>query len=476
MKIHFPFLFLTTILLFFSCASDPGKTGNKADTKDTLPAKENFPKGVIIEKVINLSDPSQSYSLYLPSTYITSKVYPVIYIFDAHGTGNFPVSMYKDLAEKYGYILIGSNNSKNGISWEESKVIANNLFSDSHQRLSVNTDRIYLLGFSGGARVANALCLTNGGISGVICCGAAAPAINNKDPRSNYTFLGICGNKDFNYIEMRKYDMVGLAGKGVKHAFIEFDGKHEWPAMEVMNDAFLWTELNAIRNKKAPANDSLVLAISGSMLKEIHELQKKKQTFEVYNLVRKGINFLDGLTPLTEYYDIYNSLKANAEVDKRLKKEDVIWKKEDELKGYYQRAIQTKNKDWWKQDIASLNKKIKTGDPDEALMYQRVLAHLSIIAYMQTTSMLQNNNFVAARMFDDIYIIVDRTNSEAYYLQAQLYAIEGNQKEMINSLNEAVKNGFNDIGRLQNDAAYTDFASSDEFKNIIKKVSQADSE
>jgi lactate dehydrogenase-like 2-hydroxyacid dehydrogenase len=36
----------------------------------------------------------------------------------------------KELAEKYGYILAGSYNSKNGTSWEESQVILEKLLTD----------------------------------------------------------------------------------------------------------------------------------------------------------------------------------------------------------------------------------------------------------------------------------------------------------------------------------------------------------
>ncbi|MBA3970681.1 MAG: hypothetical protein H0X46_00780 [Bacteroidetes bacterium] len=466
---------LLLVLFFaslFSCSSDPGKTGNAVETKDSISAKENFAKGQIIEKVVNLTDASQSAAIYLPSSYSTDKTYPVIYIFDAHAEATLPLSMYKELAEKYGYILIGSNNSKNGLSWEESLSIANKLFADAQQRISINTGRVYLLGFSGGARVANALCLSNGGIAGVICCGAASPAINPKDPRSDYTFLGICGNKDFNYIEMRKYDMVGLAGRAVKRAVLEFDGGHEWPPAEVMSDAFLWTELNAIRTKKAPANDSLVAVNISAMRKEISALQKEGEAYKVYNTVRRGINFFDGLTPLTEFYDIYNPLKSNAEVDKALKREEITWKKEDELKAYYRDAIQTKNSDWWKQDIASLNKKIKTGDPNEVRMQQRVMSYLSLLAYMQTTSMMQKNNFGAAKMFNDIYILVDPKNSEGYYLQAQIFAVQGKRKEVITALNSAIDNGFKDVTRLRSDNTFGSQLTDEEFKAVVKRAGE----
>ena len=464
------------ILLLFSCSSDTGKTNTSAETKDTVIAKEKFAKGQIIENVVNLTNASQSYALYLPSTYSPDKIYPVIYAFDAHGTGKLPVAMYKNLAEKYGYILIGSNNSKNGTAWDETQIIANNLFSDSQLRLSINTTRIYLLGFSGGARVANGLCITNGGIAGVICCGAAAPAANNKDPRSNYTFLGICGNSDFNYIEMRKYDMVDLAGRPVKHAFIEFDGKHEWPKEEIMNDAFLWTELGAMRKDPKFKNDVFVKENILLYSNQIKKAQQNNKIFEVYNLVRKTINFFDGLTDLKKYYDIYNPLKDNAEIDKNLKQEEVIWKQESELKAFYGEAFQSKNMDWWKQEVASMNKIIKNGKTDEVLMNKRILDYLSLVAYMQTTSALKQQNLLASKMFCQIYLIIDPTNSEAHYLNAITLAIEGKDKETIVALNEAIKNGFKDITRLESDNAFIKMRQTEEFKVILKKVNDENME
>ena len=474
MKLHSILILSLFTSILFSCSSDSGKSVNAIDTTATVVGAESFAKGVVLEKVQNLTDASQSYAVYLPASYSVEKTYPVIYAFDANGAGKLPVSMYKSLADQYGYILIGSNNSRNGISWDESQTIANKLFSDSQQRLSINTSRIYVIGFSGGARVANALCITNGSIAGVICCGAASPAANNKDPRSNYTFLGICGNKDFNYIEMRKYDMIELAGRPVKHAFIEFDGKHEWPKEEVMKDAFLWCEFGAMRKDPSLKNAAFINKNIVEYSTKIKEAQKSNKTFEAYNLTRRTINFFDGLTDLKEYYEIYNPLKSNQEVDKQLKKEEAIWKQEEELKGFYSEAFQSKNIDWWKQDIASMNKKIKSGNTDDVLMYKRTLDYLSLVAYMQTTRALQQRNVPAANMFCQIYLTVDPTNSESQYLNASLLAMEGKDKETILALEDAVKNGFKDIERLQNDAAFMNIKTGDAFKMILKKINESE--
>ena len=201
-------------------------------------------------------------------------------------------------------------------------------------------------------------------------------------------------------------------------------------------------------------------------------MQQNNKLFEVYNLVRRTINFFDGLTDLKEFYDIYTPLKANTEVDKKLKREENIWKKEEELKAYYSEAFQSKNIDWWRQEAASLNKKIRSESAEEVLMLKRTLDYLSLVAYMQTTNAIQQKNLPASKMTCQIYLIIDPTNSEAHYLNATISAGEGKDKETIEALNTAIGNGFNDLTRLQNDVAFIKIKETEEFKTILKKVSE----
>jgi dienelactone hydrolase len=461
----------------FSCHSGTkNPTGeNNSQTKDTVaPAvKENFPKGEIIEKVVCKSDASQSYAMYLPKNYSLDKTYPVVFAFDAHGTGKLPVSMYKELAEKYGYILIGSNNSKNGTAWEVSTNIAQTLLSDAQNRLSINAQRIYLMGFSGGARVANGVAISNGAVSGVICVGAAAPAGNAANYRSNYTWLGIAGDEDFNSTEMRKYDLIDLAGHNIKHALITFDGKHEWCKQEVMDEAFWWLELCEMRKNIKSKNDSLVKQKIAPVIKQIEICMQKKQSYEAYLLVKKTINFYDGLTDLTYCFNTYKTLQKNADVDKAMKDEELMWAKEDELKNFYLKGFESGDLEKWKKEIVKLNDKIKTGrNKLEVNMNKRVLGYLSLVAYMQSTGALKQNQIPAADYFCKIYVLVDPTNNEAHYLTADVNAKEGNQKEALSSLNKALANGFNDLPRLQSDSAFIGMQNTPEFLELVKKLGQ----
>lgn len=462
-------------IALFSCHSgkDKQKQNTVDETKDTVIAavKENFPKGEIIEKVVCKNDASQSYALYLPSTYSIDKTYPVVYAFDAHGTGKLPVSMYKELAEQYGYILIGSNNSKNGNAWEVSTNIANTLFADAQNRLAINTQRIYLLGFSGGARVANGITITNGAIEGVICCGAASPGTNSENPRNNYTWLGIAGEDDFNSAEMRQYDMIDLAGHNIKHGLITFEGKHEWCPKEVMDEAFWWLELCEMRKDMKLKNDSLIKKRIAPAIKQIETLMNKKEYFDAYTLCKKTINFYDGLTDLTYCLATYKTLQTNDEVDKGRKAESASWSKDNSLQQYYVKGFQTFDAERWKKEMAQLNAKIKAGsNKNDIHLYNRTLGYLSLVAYMQASGALKQNEIPAAAYFCNVYSIVDPTNAEAYYLTVTVNAKQGNDKGVEDNLNKAAKNGFKDVERFENDTVFNKYKNTPAYLDFDKKI------
>src|SRR5438034_7497597 len=76
--------------------------------------EQKFIRGVVIDRVASAGDQTKSYALYLPTTYTRERKFPVIYCFDPGARGAVPVERFKDAAEKYEYIVVGSNNSRNG--------------------------------------------------------------------------------------------------------------------------------------------------------------------------------------------------------------------------------------------------------------------------------------------------------------------------------------------------------------------------
>jgi len=120
-------------------------------------------------------NPDQTYALYLPSNYTPTRKWPIIYAFDPSARGDRPVDTLKAGAEKYGYIVAASNNSRNG-PWPPEIEAAQAVSDDTHTILSIDDHRVYFTGFSGGARVAGRIAQLCKCAAGVYLNGAGFPS------------------------------------------------------------------------------------------------------------------------------------------------------------------------------------------------------------------------------------------------------------------------------------------------------------
>src|SRR5260221_7419534 len=82
-------------------------------TAQQTPAAAPIPAGEVQPSIMVLADASYSYALYLPTKYSTQKRWPLLLAFDPDGVGVDPVKLFQAAAEKYGFIVVGSNNSRN---------------------------------------------------------------------------------------------------------------------------------------------------------------------------------------------------------------------------------------------------------------------------------------------------------------------------------------------------------------------------
>jgi hypothetical protein len=108
-------------------------------------------RGQIVGPVACASDANQSYVLYLPSNYTPERRWPILYAFEPPARGRLAVEIFQEAAEKYGYIVAGSNNSRN-VPWEPSLASIRAMWTDTHARFSLDERQVYTTGFSGGAR------------------------------------------------------------------------------------------------------------------------------------------------------------------------------------------------------------------------------------------------------------------------------------------------------------------------------------
>jgi predicted esterase len=165
-------------------------------------AADGITPGVLVERIPVSAAPQESYAVYLPSGYSPSRPTPILYAFDPHARGRAPVERFQAAAERYGWAVVGSNNSRNGIAVTD---IVSRLWDDTHRRLAIDERRVYMTGFSGGARVASGIALSSQGlVAGVIAFGAGLPSGVQPVKNAPFVFFGGAGRDDFNLPEMRQ--------------------------------------------------------------------------------------------------------------------------------------------------------------------------------------------------------------------------------------------------------------------------------
>ena len=169
-------------------------------------AAADFPRGQVVDDVKCENDASQSYVLYLPSNYSPDRAWPVLLAFDPRANAKAPVTTYQAAAEKYGYILAASKNSRNG-PYNIGIAAAHAMYQDVTTRFKADLKRVYATGHSGGSRLAMGLAIQidKGNFAGVIASSAAFP-FPNPPERLDFPVFGTAGTEDFNYVEMQRFD------------------------------------------------------------------------------------------------------------------------------------------------------------------------------------------------------------------------------------------------------------------------------
>ena len=190
-------------------------------------ALPSFPAGAVIPKVVCTADQKQSYALYLPSSFTPYRKWPIIYVFDPAARGQVAVEVMQTAAEKFGYIVAASNNSRNGPMGQSTEA-ANAMWQDTQQRFPIAEPRRYLAGMSGGARVATRYRTVVRRLRRGCDSKCGWISVGRRTHRDlKFAYYAAVGNADFNYgefVDLRPK----LDAAGVRYRIRIFDGQHGW--------------------------------------------------------------------------------------------------------------------------------------------------------------------------------------------------------------------------------------------------------
>lgn len=282
-------------------------------------ASQDLQIGVVIPKVSSATQPDQSYALYIPSHYTREKRWPIVYVFDPFARGDVPVELMKDAAERYGYIVAGSNNSQNG-PWKRSVEATQAMVQDTHARLAIDDKRIYFAGLSGGARLAASLAQACKCAAGVLLNSAGFAPSSPPTPDATFAVFGTAGTFDFNYPEVVNLD-AKLATLHYSHAFSQFDGPHNWAPASTMDEALAWFRLIAMKQGREPRDLAFVNEQAAEIEQRAKALEAAGDPYAAWKQYREAADTFDGLSDATPFRERATALENEKSVRDAAKRE-----------------------------------------------------------------------------------------------------------------------------------------------------------
>jgi dienelactone hydrolase len=441
--------------------------------------KVDVRKGEINERVACLSDPAQSYALYLPAGYTPERRWPVIYGFDPGARGRVPVERFKAAAEKYGFIVAGSNNSRNGPDVPVLQIVKT-LIEDVGSRFSIDERRIYLTGFSGGARVACAIGFKYKGlIAGVIACGGGFPRQLTPSASTPFALFAIAGTEDFNLPEVKQLGRA-LDGFSVPNRTEVFEGGHTWPPESVCAEAVEWMELRAMISGAREKSPSLI----DDLFKKQLAKTASDEPHLVYEASRRLAEDFKGLKDVSEFERKAAALKETREVRQYLKQEreqeDKQARRSRELFAL-KAALKDPDNDHaaadLKRAIADLRSKSeeKERSPDRSLA-RRLLDLMFISSYEEAMAYLHTKDYEGAAASLGVAAEARPDNWRVHYELACAYALGKQKKKAIEALKKAVEKGLSDGVEIERNPRLDPIRQEAEYRKLVEGLKRKSSE
>jgi len=414
----------------------------------------------------------------------------VLYAFDPGARGAAPVERFKEAAEKFGWIIAGSNNSRNG-AMKPSIDSWNAILKDTHARFAIDDERVYVAGFSGAARLAiyfGVRCADC--IAGVIGCSAGFPEGVEPSPAWHFVLFNTAGVDDFNFAEVKSIEEP-LTKAGITHRTEVFAGRHEWPPASLASEALEWMELQAMRTGKRPRDANLIDSVWQRQLEVARVLEDSKEIYDAYRVYIALNNGFKGLRDVATVAQKVNQLRDHPAVKTALREEQQQIKKQRDiedrlgaLSAARRQSSEGSNDDRASTDVgldpgtrlkgmyADLRKQAaRAEDNGERRVARRVLGGSFVGLIEQGINLLetQKRYAEAVRTFELATEINPERAGPFFYL-AWANAASGNKKKALQALQTAVEKGFSDLGAITGNKAFDSIRNDEQYGEIIQVI------
>jgi len=475
------------LVLITTAPSSGGQITGERETQAQIPdnsglnAAAELPQGKLNERIVSRTRPEQSYALYLPSVYTAQKKWPILYCFDPLARGGVAVERFREAAEKSGWIVAGSNNSKNG-SLQPSLAAADAMWEDTHARFSIDDRRVYAAGFSGGARLAVRFgYLCRNCLAGVIACGAGFPVDIAPSADMPFPLFAMAGTDDFNFPEMKRL-ADSLKKFAVAHRLAIFDGGHNWPPAATCAEAIEWMELQSMKTGRRGRDEALVEELRRRRARAAQDAEAAKKLYEAYRHYQAGAIDFRGLRDVADFERKAMQLEATKEIKRELDDEGGQTRRQQRLvaelldllrqsQDLEQRAIAFAS---FKRGVGDLKKRARGAeDSGERRIARRALNEVFAQLYEGASNLLQRGeNYALAASTLEVVAEIASDNPQVFYDLACAYAGNRDKRKALDALKKAVERGYTNLTALTSNALLDSLRGESGYQKLIESLSQ----
>lgn len=442
-------------------------------------APATLEKGVVIPRVACAADAQQTYALYLPSNYSPDRTWPMIFAFDPAARGQVPVTLLKEAAEKYGYIVAGSNNSRNGPARPQVDA-ADAMMKDVSTRFPLDARRVYTAGFSGGARVATIAALLCGDcIAGVFAQGGGFPMTVEPSSETRFAYFATVGDGDTNYSELFELTQR-MEELKLPNRLRVFAGPHRWAPREVQLEAVEWMELRAMTEGRRPKDEAFIARQFAAVTERARKIEEDGDLYAAYGEYRDMARDFASLTDVSgpaakaaewkgsdAVRDGAKSIRKGIELQRALL--DPFFADFTRLREQPGERAETRLRLY--RTIGDFQRGAsKAKDPAEQLVRKRVLTTSFSYSYESGDAALQDKDYELAVLCFELARRAMPTSPGPDYQMARVHAIKGKKKEVFESLRDAVQKGLRSTDLLRNTPEFAVLQSEPEFQKILESL------
>ncbi|MEM7484621.1 MAG: alpha/beta hydrolase [Bacteroidota bacterium] len=433
-------------------------------------------KGKIIDSLVVNDTIPDTFSLYLPTNFTTTKKWPLLMVFDLDGKERQSMAMFLQAAEEEGYLLAAPKLSDT-VPLSNNMISASNVLNKISRILPVNKSRVYTAGISSGGRFANLVPIFIKDVAGTISAGASIANSDLLNPKRSFHFIGIIGKNDFNYTQMLNVEKVFDRFK-FPNQILLYDEEQKWPDVKYFQKAMQLFTLSAMGKKLTPMDSSYIEKAFKEDLAKVNRLKNSNKLLFAEQYMGEMMSI----------YGVHKNLDSLRQVQKNLRRdrvfkgmrraENATFFKESLLKEDYQYYIEEdvvthnfNNLGWWNYQMTEINKFISASSIYERQMGNRLLGYVNALAE-DNIDMVKSEPLIDEDALAFLYMlktILEPENFEHYMNIISLSAKNEDYGTALFYLEEALKKGFDDKEKLYNLPDTGLFRITPKFNELVAK-------